>query len=423
MVAAGLLSRHVADEIRHLLTFARVVHLVGPRQAGKTTLLRSLLPHGRYLTLDNDQARLAVEQDPYGHLKGISARHPGQPLIIDEAQRCMSMVLAIKRIVDEDNIAGQFVLAGSANLLSSLDVADSLAGRAMSVNLLPFSVAETKERGASRFLDWAFAGKAQLADLPEPEELSRDEYIRLILRGGFPPVVRLPLADVRKWHLNYVDRIVERDVADIIRIRKFSSLRLLIEILALRTGRELNKAGMCSDLALNSATVTDYLEILARLSMVCRLDAWFHRDASRAIRNAKYHFVDTGMAAAIRQLDPASFDADADPQALGGLLESFVYGELRKSIPQQEGSFGFHHWRDRRGREIDLLLAAGEKLALVEVKASTRVVQEDLRHLRWFAQQKFAKGRVAASVVFYLGSMRMRFEDGICALPVSVLWS
>ena len=345
MNAAKLLPRHVADEIKDLLTFARVVNLVGPRQVGKTTLLRSLPGRARYLTLDSDQLRLAIEQDPYGHLRGLCTRHSGQSLIIDEAQRCKSMVLAIKRIVDEDNVPGQFVLAGSANLLSSAAVADSLAGRAMTVSLLPLSIAETRKRQVSRFLDWAATGDARLEDLPEPEELTRDEYVRLILRGGFPPAVSLPLADAHKWHANYVERIVERDVADLIRIRKPSSLQLLIGILASCTGRELNKAGIGSDLSISFATVTDYLDILSRLAIVSRLDAWAPSESRRAIKNAKYHFIDTGMAAAIRRLQPASLDADASPQALGGLFESFVYGELCKSAARQEAGFGFYHWR------------------------------------------------------------------------------
>ncbi|MCY4325293.1 MAG: ATP-binding protein, partial [Betaproteobacteria bacterium] len=417
-----LLARHAAEEIRQLLTFAKVVHLVGPRQVGKTTLLRSLFEPERYLTLDNEEVRLALQQDPYGHLQGI-LRNAAGPLIIDEAQRCKNMVLAIKRIVDEQDVAGQFILAGSANLLAMLDVADSLAGRAMSVNLLPLSVAEITSREVGRFLAWAEAGQTDPNQLPKAEELSRAQYVQLVLRGGFPPAVTLPLAQARKWHVNYMNRIADRDVADVLRIRKAASFKQLIKVLAESTGRELNKTAVGSDLGLGQETVTDYLEALARMSIVWRLDAWMHQDSRRTIKNAKYHFADTGMAAAIRRLGPNSFDPDANAQALGGLFESFVVGELRKSALNQGADYGFYHWRDQRGREIDLIIEAGDRLVLVEIKASTRVDDNDLRHLRWFARQKFARGKIAASVVFYMGGVKINFADGICALPASILWS
>ena len=162
-------------------------------------------------------------------------------------------------------------------------------------------------------------------------------------------------------------------------------LRRLIDQLAVRTGTELNIAELCGLTGVQRNTVEQYLDVLMRLSLVIKLGAWTSGAARREIRNAKHHFADTGIAAALRNLAPRSFDPDADPAALGGLLESFVFSELLRSAPYQKNGFRFYHWRDQRGREIDILAESANSVAAMEVKASTSVSRQDFRHLRWFA--------------------------------------
>lgn len=152
------------------------------------------------------------------------------------------------------------------------------------------------------------------------------------------------------------------------------------------------------------------------------MPAWTSGETRREIKNAKYHFADTGIAAALRSLAPHSFDPDADPTAFGGLLESFVFAELLRSAPYQVHGFRFYHWRDQRGREIDILAESAHSLAAVEVKASTSVSRRDFRHLRWFAEEGPGKARSVTSIIFYLGEQKLQFGERRYALPASCLW-
>ena len=214
-----------------------------------------------------------------------------------------------------------------------------------------------------------------------------------------------------------------RDVADVVRIRKGDALRRLINQLAVRTATELNIAEICRRIGVQRSTVEQYLDVLTRLSLVVRLGAWTSGEARREIKNAKHHFVDAGVAAALRSLAPRSFDLDADPTALGGLLESFVFSELLRSLPGERLSFlplaRSAGTRDRySGRERQ----HANSLAAIEVKASTSVSRQDFRHMRWFAFEGPGKTRTVTSIVFYLGERKLTFGQRLYALPVSCLW-
>ena len=417
-----ILPRHLSAELQDALTWSRVVNIVGPRQAGKTTLVRDILQTGHFITLDDDTILEAIEDDPWGQLQRLTEDPDAAPLIIDEAQRARKLPLAIKRIVDTGNRPGQFVLTGSSNMFRTQHVADSLAGRMLTLTLWPMTVAETLSRGPSTLLDWALSPALAWADLPSAEPLTRADYIGLILKGGFPNMRRLELRPRQKTCRDYVHSIVERDVADIAPVRKPDALRRLIDQLAVRASMELNIAELCDVVSLQRPTVVHYLDVLMRLFVIRKLGAWKSGEAGREIKNTKYHFADTGIAAALRNLSPRSFDADANPTALGGLLESFVYAELLRFAPYQSAGIRFYHWRDARGREIDILAESGNDLVAIEVKASTSVSGRDFQHIDWFSDKGPGTTRTVTSIIFYLGPERLRFGERRYALPVSCLW-
>ena len=418
----NILSRHLTAELQDALTHARVVNVVGARQAGKTTLVRDILGAGRFITLDDDTVLNAIEDDPWGQLQRLTADAETAPLIIDEAQRAKTLPLAIKRIVDRSDRPGQFVLTGSSNMFRTQHVADSLAGRMLTLTLWPMTVAETRSRGPSKILDWALSPSQSREKPPSAEPLSRADYIDLILRGGFPNIRRLELKPRQKTCRDYINSIVERDVADVAPVRKPDALRRLTDQLAVRTGMELNISELCDVVGLQRPTVEHYLDALMRLFVICKLGAWTSDEARREIKNAKYHIADTGVAAALRNLSPRSFDPDANPTALGGLLESFVFAELLRSAPCQSVGIRFYHWRDQRGREIDVLAESGNDLVAIEVKASTSASGRDFRHLDWFANKGPGATRSMTSIVFYLGPEPLSFGERRFALPVSCLW-
>ncbi|WP_299631758.1 ATP-binding protein [uncultured Roseobacter sp.] len=417
------LPRHLTSELHDALESARIVNLVGPRQVGKTTLVRDLFEEGRFVTLDDAAVLAAMDADPEGQLTSLAEEQGAAPIIIDEAQRSSRLALAIKKIVDRNRRKGQFVLTGSSNVFTTAEVADSLAGRMRTLKLWPLSVAETNRLPVSRLIDWAMQDAPSLAQITDPASLGRKDYIDLILAGGFPETRALPLRPRQRQYRDYVDAVVDRDVADIMPIRKPDALRFLIDQMAARTAQEINTSELAKLAKLKRETVDQYLDILMRLSMVSKLSAWMPGEGKRDIKQPKFHFVDTGIATALRRLNERSFEIGNTPEALGGLLESFVVGELQRALPMQDEDYRLYHWRSADRREIDILIDGGHRLVGVEVKTAATVSADDFKHLRWFANAGPGKGRDFTGLLFYLGKEKLTFGDGNFALPLSALWT
>ena len=417
------LSRHLIRELKDAVASTRVVNLVGPRQVGKTTLVRDLFGQGRFITLDDAAILSAIEVDPEGQLHSLREGQGDAPLIIDEAQRSKKLALAIKRFVDADRRKGQFVLTGSSNVFTTTDVADSLAGRMRTLKLWPLTVAEVKGAAANHLVDWGMQMQPDLAQIGPPEDLGRSDYIALILSGGFPETRSLPHRQRQRQYRDYIDAVVERDVADVLPIRKPDALRRLIDQMAARTAQEFNISELSKLTKLQRVTVDQYVDVLMRLSMITKLGAWTSGEGRREIKNPKYYFVDSGIVCALRRFSEGAFDIDQNPQALGALLESFVVNEIQRSLPLQEEDYRLYHWRSPDQREVDLVIDGGQNLICCEVKAAATVTADDVKHVRWFAREGPGRSRRCTGIVFYLGREKLTFGGNVFALPVSSLWS
>lgn len=418
------ISRHLTPVLAESLTTSRVVNLIGPRQVGKTTLVRDLYGKGIYLTLDDAGVLAAVEADPSGQLTSLMADVKDGPLIIDEAQRSTELALAIKAIVDKDRKKGQFLITGSSNVFANMKVADSLAGRMVTEKLWPLTAAEIKHALPNQLLDWALSKSPSLKRIKPPEELTRDDYITLILQGGFPEPRELAERQRQTLYRNYINSIVDRDVADLLRVRKTDKLRLLIDQMAARTGQEINVSELSGVVGIKRETVDTYLDVLERLSLLLKLGAWTSGESRREVKQPKYHFVDTGMNCALRRFKANSFDANsANASQLGGLLESYIFNELLRALPHLDNEFRLYHWRSADHREIDIIADAGAHLVGIEVKSAATVSTDDFKHLKWFAAQGPGRTRDFTGIVFYLGTQKLSFGDNCFAIPVSGLWS
>ncbi|MBX9463036.1 MAG: ATP-binding protein [Aquamicrobium sp.] len=421
-----LTPRHLSTSLSDSLTNSRIVNVVGPRQDGKSTLVRDLLKSAAYVTLDDDAARRSLEEDPYSQLKALShqAKDSGLPVVIDEVQRLPELTFALKRIVDQDNRRGHFVLTGSANIFTSGKAYDSLAGRVTTLTLRPFSTAEIYRAAPCRILDAVASDpKNPLPLLPKPRSYDRPEIIDLVVRGGFPEMRQLPDRDRMGRCSNYVDSIIERDVSAVHPVRKPDAVRRLIYQAAARTAQELNAGKLASDLAVRHETVSDYLDALTRLGIVLRLGAWSSAKAKREVKSPKLHLMDTGLAAALRGEDSNSFGIDADPAVFGSLFETFVFTELEKSLPFLSKHWSLWHWR-ADSREIDILAEApGRLIALFEMKATSKIASSDFRHIDWFLTEGPGKSYRGVGFVVYLGEHLLSFGPGRVALPASMLWS
>ena len=416
-----LLARHLIPELKSALSSARIVNLIGPRQAGKTTLVQDLFHDGKFITLDDAPTLAAIDADPIGQLQNLTKDLHNTPLIIDEAQRSRDLSLAIKQIVDRNRRKGQFILTGSSNVFTTAQVADSLAGRMRTLKLWPLTAAECHERPLPRIIDWSLQKKPNIAQLTSPKA-TREDYIDLLVRGGFPETREIILRERQRQYRDYIDSVVDRDVADILRIRKTDVLRRLIDQMASRTAQELNIAELCKILKVRRETVEQYLDVLLRLSMITKLGAWTSGESKREIKNAKYHFVDSGIVCALRRFGNRAFDLEANPAALGSVLESYVFNEILRAAPLQEIDTRLYHWRSTDKREIDIIIDAGAKLTAIEIKASATLSLDDFKHIKWFSKEGPGRTRSVTGIVFYLGNERLTFGDNNFALPVSTLW-
>ncbi len=267
-----------------------------------------------------------------------------------------------------------------------MDVADSLAGRMRTLKLWPLSAAEIKTAPVNRLMDWATQKTPSLAQIADPEPVGRRGYIDLILSGGFPETRALPQRSRQRQCRDYVDAVVDRDVADIMPIRNPDALRIMIDQVAARTAQETSTSELERLTKLQRVTAEQHLDVLIRLSMVTRLGAWTSGEPKREVKQPKFHFVDTMIACALRRITDAIFAIGNSSQTLGGLLESFVVGELQRALPMQDADYRLYHWRNADQREIDILVDGGSHLVNIEIKASASVSGADFKHLKWLAK-------------------------------------
>lgn len=390
-----------------------VVLIHGPRQCGKTTLAQSIgQPKGYdYFSFDDDLVRQGAESDPIGFVADLPER-----AILDEVQRVPHLFTTLKLAVDRDRRAGRFLLTGSTNLLLLPQLADSLAGRMETVRLHPFAQCEIEGRRP------AFLAELFEADFPirRSERLGR-RLAERVVAGGYPAALARQSQHRRAaWYRGYVGVMVQRDARDIARIASLDALPRLLTLAAAQTAQLLNVSDLAGSFQLSRPTIRSYLTLLGQLFLVDELPPWHSNRLSRLIKTPKLHIGDTGLATALLGLDAEGLWEDR--KTYGHLLETFVYQELRRQASGREDELHFHHYRDKDGYEVDVVLeAGGRRIAGVEVKASATVRQADFRGLRRLAA---AVGEsFAAGVVLYDGETTVGFGEGMYAVPIGRLWA
>jgi|SRR5579859_396631 len=407
-----MFRRHAADRILIALSDTRVVLLAGPRQAGKTTLARSLSNEKRtYLTLDDATTLAAARADPAGLVREL------EQAIIDEIQRAPELLLAIKESVDRDTRPGRFLLTGSANLMTMPSVADSLAGRMETIRLMPLAQSEILEQPTPRFLASLFAGNA-----PSPGALRLGaDLIELVLAGGYPEALqRKSWARRQDWYNNYVEAVVGRDVRDISNIDQLDRMPRLLHALAEHSGRLINHAGIGASLGLNHVTTQKYTGVFEQLFLVRTLPSWHNNALKRLTKKPKLHFLDSGLLAAMRKLTPERIAADRSN--FGAVLETFVFAEVLKLSGWSDDRISLSHFRDKEQDEVDIVLEDQDgRIVGLEVKASATVRNEDFAGLRKLASA--AGSRFAFGAVLYDHEQIVPFGDRLAATPLSSLWT
>jgi predicted AAA+ superfamily ATPase len=406
-----LYSRRIEPRIAEALLDTPVVLLAGPRQAGKTTLVRQIAEQQglRYLTMDDQLTLLSAREDPVGMVRSLDRA------VIDEIQRAPELLLAIKKSVDEDRRPGRFLLTGSANLMALPTVADSLAGRMETLSLLPLSQSEIGSRSGN-WIDSAFAGQILEAEHPA---LGSD-LIERVLRGGYPEAISRASAKRRvTWARQYIDAIIQRDVHDVAGIEKLDQLPRFLRALAQTAGQMCNYTQLGAQVGLDGKTASRYIGLFEQMYLLKRIDVWARNRLNRVVKTPKLQFIDSGLLTALLNLN--NEEVQRDRTRFGNVLETFVFGELLKHASTAEGDYHLLYYRDAAKFEVDVVIENGAGLIVgVEVKASATVKERDLRGLKKLAS--LAGRQFKMGVLLYDGVETMPLGDGIWAAPLSTLW-
>lgn len=417
-----MLDRHQSSLIIEALGDTPAVLIVGPRQAGKSTIAHSLgieREAAELRTLDDPAAHASALSDPGSFIRGLST-----PVIIDELQRAPDLLLAIKARIDAvrlaaDDASGMFLLTGSASIWDTLTAPESLAGRVERVRIWPFSQAEIAQHRVN-FIDQIFAGRPS-AIVTTP---GRDAIADAVITGGFPEVQARSERRAQRWFAEYLSRVLDRDIRELANVRRPQHLYALLTLCATRSAGILNLDAMLADLgSVKKTTGRRYYELLQRVYLIEELPAWGANLARAAVRSPKLVVCDSGLAAHLIGMSRARFVAGPDTRpGAGNLFETFVLTELLKIREWAKSDPRAYHWRDRSGREVDLILEQRDgSVVAVEVKLGESPSGADFAHLAHFREH--LGDRFRCGVVICTSATTTPFGDRLWAVPVSALWS
>ena len=412
MIDTTIYPRQIEPRLVEALADSPAVLIHGPRQCGKTTLARMVgSTRGyRYVTFDDDVVRDAAQDDPLGFAAGLPAR-----VILDEVQRAPSLFSALKLEIDRRRTPGRFLLTGSTHVLLVPRLSDSLAGRLETLRLHPLAQCELEQHG-SGFLDALFSGELPI----ERSERLGGQLPDRIVAGGYPAALTQPPGRRRaNWYHNHVDALVHHDVRDLASIRRLEVLPRLLAGAAGQTARMFNASGLAAPFEVTRPTIRDYTTLLERVFLLERLPAWHGNRLNRLVKRPKLHLCDTGIASALLGMDGPALAHDRT--LFGQLFETFVYQELRRQASWNDAHLSFHHFRNKDGVEVDIVIEGGAgRVAGVEVKASGTVRSADFRGLRKL--QAALGDRFAGGVVVYDGEATVPFGARMHAVPVRKLF-
>jgi hypothetical protein len=348
-----MFERALSIKLRELFEKYPMVAVTGPRQSGKTTMVKDVFPQARYVSLEDPDIRDFALNDPRGFL----ATYPA-PCIIDEVQRVPSLFSYLQTRVDEADQEGQFVLTGSFNLGLLEGISQSLAGRVALLNLLPLSFAELTQHQNST---------ATLHDL---------------LISGFYPRIHAKGLNPQEWYANYVNTYLERDVRMVTRVMDLARFQLFLKMCAARSGQLLNLSSLSEDCGITHNTARSWISVLQASFIIFLLQPHHRNFNKRLVKTPKLYFYDTGLLCYLLAVN--------DPHALaispsrGPIFETWVIGELMKGRYNRGLRENLFFWRDNVGHEVDCLVDHGTRLLPIEIKSGETVTADFFKGLRYW---------------------------------------
>jgi uncharacterized protein len=333
------IPRSITSELTALLAEYPVVTVLGPRQAGKTTLARHMLTDYCYVNLELPENRQIAETDPKTFLSSL-----GEKVILDEIQRVPSLLSYIQVVVDEQQRTGHFVLTGSHQLELNASITQSLAGRTAILKLFPLSMEELLS--------------AQILD---------KDFDQIALTGFLPRVISQGQRPLRAY-ANYFQTYVERDVRQLINVKDVSLFEKFLRLLAGRIGQPLNLSSLGNDVGIDQKTVKHWLSILEASYIIFRLPPYFENFGKRLIKSPKYYFVEVGLLVYLLGIEEPE-QLKRDP-LVGSIFENLVIIEIVKALLNRGKEGNVYFFRDHAGEEVDLLLPKGRSAIPIEIKSA-----------------------------------------------------
>lgn len=401
------IPRRLGKHIRKAANEFPAVIVVGPRQSGKTTLLKNLFSE-QYpiISLEPPDVRVAAQSDPRGFLN----LYP-PPIVFDEIQYAPGLLPYIKERIDANrNMTGQYILTGSQNLLLMSQVTESLAGRTAVLKLMPLTRREAA-RSNEDTLPWENLSPPVLTPVPPFEIWSQ------ILRGSYPEPVTHPERDSRLWQASYIQTYLERDVRNLRNLGDLTQFQVFLRALAARSAQILNLSDLARDVGVAVNTAKDWISLLEASFQIIILRPYFANIGKRLIKSPKIYFTDTGLLCYLVGLRDTEH-ASAGPMG-GAIFENLVIADLYKTFLHRGEEPAMYFWRTTAGSEVDLILETQSGLIPLEIKLSQTPRLEMAKEIQAFRRDFTTKA--LPGYVVYPGDIVLPLGEGATALPLSRL--
>ena len=388
-----MIKRALESALRKAASQYPVVTLTGPRQSGKTTLVRAAFPRHDYASLEDPEQRTFALEDPRGFLGQFHGS-----VVLDEVQRAPELFSYIQTLVDKDSKTGRFILSGSQNFLLLKSVSQSLAGRCAILHLLPFSLSEIERR---RPIKISSMGR----DLSGRRHAAGGNIMEILFRGFYPRIHDKGL-DSQRWLRDYYQTYVERDVRDVVNVGDIEAFGRFVRLCAGRNAQLLNLSSLANDCGITHTTARRWLSILEASFPVLVLRPHHRNFSKRLIKTPKLYFLDSGLLCYLLRIRSPG---DLRLHALrGSIFETFVVSELLKNYLHRGEEPDLYFWRDSAGHEIDVLIEQGRELVPVEIKSAETMASDFLAGIRFW--RRLVQTPESRAALVYAGDRSFRRE-------------
>lgn len=400
----GYIKRSIEPVLKRAVQQFPAVVLTGPRQAGKTTLLKHLFGKThQYISLEPPDIRAAAAADPRGFIELYSP-----PMIFDEIQYAPDLLFYIKEKIDQNrDLYGQYILTGSQNLLLLEQVNETLAGRTAVLRLLPLAYTEIIHKPLA-VLPWEKSQKGFSRD-----KLSIRDFWELVLRGGYPELTEHPKKDAALWQGSYIQTYLERDIRGLRHIGDLTQFQMFLKSIAARSAQLFQISDVAKDIGVAVNTVKAWLAILEATYQIVILRPYFANITKRLVKTPKIYFTDVGTLCyllGLRNIDHLF----SGPMA-GPIVETFIFSELYKRLSNQGIDPEIYFWRTAAGSEVDFLVKDQGQLIPIEVKASSTPKPEMASGILSF--RKDINESTAHGYLIHLGDTVLPLAQNVLALP------